>query len=201
VRLVVEQGNRVGQEFVLDERVATIGRSAENNLVLLEHGVSRHHARLQRDPQGWLVLDQGSTNGTYINGQPLPAHEPYLLRPGDRIALGNAVLAFYETEPSAEPEAPPDGGSEQPPRRLHPALMLVGAVGLIVVLAGLVFLLVMVLQPDQAPPTPTGVEPLEHMLTALPLPTGLDDVVTAIAPLLPTGLPLPQLGGTPTPTP
>jgi hypothetical protein len=165
--------------------------------VLLEHGVSRRHARLQRGPQGWLFTDLGSTNGTYVDGQRLPAHQDYLLQPGERVTMGNAVLILWYAEKQDEFEE----GEAQPVRRLHPAVMIVGAVAVVAVLAGLVLLLVLVLRPEPLPPTPTVVEPMEHMLTVLPIPTGFEDMITSVATMLPEGLPLPLFGGTPTPTP
>jgi len=201
MRLIVEQGSLAGQEFALAEPVVSIGRSAESGLVLRDHGVSRHHARLQRDPRGWLLTDEGSTNGTYVNGQRLPPHEPYLLRPGDRIALGSAILAVYEAGPAVAAGVPMGGDAEGQPRRVHPALMAVGALVLLAVLAGAALLLVMVLRPAPGPPTPTAGEPLQQMLTALPLPTGFDQIVTDVVPLLPTDLSLPFFGATATPVP
>lgn len=201
MRLIVEQGSLAGQEFAPTEPVVSIGRSAESGLVLRDDGVSRHHAHLQREPRGWLLTDEGSTNGTYVNGQRLPPHEPYLLRAGDRIALGSAVLAVYEAGPAVEPGVPMDGDAEGQPRRVHPALMAVGALVLLVVLAGAALLLVMVLRPAPGPPTPTAGEPLQQMLTALPLPTGFDQIVTDVVPLLPTDLSLPFFGTTATPVP
>ena len=45
-----------------------VGRSEDNDLVLPDPGVSRHHARLEPDGTHWRVVDLGSTNGTWING-------------------------------------------------------------------------------------------------------------------------------------
>lgn len=54
-------------------------------------GVSHRHALLVRRPDGgWSVIDQGSTNGTTVNGgsEPITPHEPVDLRDGDRVHLG-----------------------------------------------------------------------------------------------------------------
>jgi FHA domain len=54
-------------------------------------GVSREHARLLAQPgHTWAVIDDGSTNGTYLNGghQPIPAHQQVSLAEGDRVHLG-----------------------------------------------------------------------------------------------------------------
>jgi pSer/pThr/pTyr-binding forkhead associated (FHA) protein len=209
MKLIVEQGSlrsadpemMAGREVSLVQPLVSIGRGGDNDLVLPEEGVSRHHARFERGPQGWLLTDLGSTNGTYVNGKRLPGHEATLLRPGDRVTIGGTVLSVRQEE------EPAPGGADEGHRvargaaRPTPALMIVGAVGLLVVLAGLVMLLVLVLKPAEGPPTPTAVDSMQQMLTAIPMPTGLDQIVTAVVPLLPSGLPLPFFGGTPTPTP
>lgn len=201
--LIVEQGQQAGQRYALTAPALTMGRGADNDLVLEEPAASRHHARLERTSQGWQLIDLASTNGTFVNGQKLVSHDPYLLRPQDRIAIGGTVL-LVQPDPSAIQGGPPDVEPQKmsPGRRrarIHPALAVMGVLVVIVILVGLVFLLVTALQPAPAPPTPTLVDPMQHMLTALPLPTGFDDLVTTVATLLPEGL-LPSLmGGTPSP--
>ena len=54
--------------LALDARRLTVGRAAENDLVLADPEVSRHHARLEADGDGWRVVDLDSTNGTWVNG-------------------------------------------------------------------------------------------------------------------------------------
>lgn len=62
----------------------------------IEHGVSRQHASILRDGQTLTLVDLGSTNGTYLNGQPLDPHEPRPLRDGDDIRLGRLRVSYYE---------------------------------------------------------------------------------------------------------
>lgn len=69
-----------------------IGRSRNCEVVLEDTGVSRRHAELRPDADGWVVSDLGSTNGVRVNGQDI--HEPHLLRPGDRIELGSTEVVF-----------------------------------------------------------------------------------------------------------
>jgi len=77
------------RQVVLDGRPLTIGRATDNDLVLGDSRVSRHHARLQ-SRRGTLVLtDLASSNGTRVNG--ITVHE-VVLGPGDRIQLGDSVL-------------------------------------------------------------------------------------------------------------
>lgn len=52
-------------------------------------GVSRRHALLRHIPQGAMISDAGSRNGTWVNGKRIPADEEYALQHGDRISLGH----------------------------------------------------------------------------------------------------------------
>lgn len=59
-------------------------------------GVSRSHARLIRCPEGWLLEDMHSTNGTFLNGQRVLPREPVRLRSSDLIRCGQLTMIFYE---------------------------------------------------------------------------------------------------------
>ena len=63
-----------------------VGRADDNDLVLADPEVSRHHARLEPDGQGWRAIDLGSTNGTWVNGVRLNAAS---IVPGDEVAFGS----------------------------------------------------------------------------------------------------------------
>ncbi|HEX2280401.1 MAG TPA: DUF3662 and FHA domain-containing protein [Thermomicrobiales bacterium] len=63
-----------------------VGRAADNDLVLTDPEVSRHHARLETDGQGWRIVDLGSTNGTWVNGERLGTGT---IAVGDEIAFGS----------------------------------------------------------------------------------------------------------------
>jgi hypothetical protein len=62
-----------------------VGRADDNDLVLADPEVSRHHARLELDAQGWRAVDLGSTNGTWVNGVRLNAAT---IDAGDEVAFG-----------------------------------------------------------------------------------------------------------------
>jgi hypothetical protein len=195
MRLVVERGELAGQEFALEEATVMIGRGQENDIHLAEPGTSRQHARLQHKPQGWTLTDLGSTNGTSVNGQRLRPHEVYLLRPGDRIAIGSSVLVVEEPAASQSTWPVPKQ------RERHPALLVAGALLLVVALSGIVVVLVIMLQPQQEAVTPTPMNQIQQLITALPVPTEFQDIVTSVIPLIPTGLPLLPPGETTTPPP
>jgi hypothetical protein len=63
----------------------TVGRAEDNDLVLANPEVSRHHARLEPDGKGWRAVDLGSTNGTWVNGVRLDAAS---IAVGDEVAFG-----------------------------------------------------------------------------------------------------------------
>jgi pSer/pThr/pTyr-binding forkhead associated (FHA) protein len=63
----------------------TVGRADDNDLVIVDPEVSRHHARLEPDGQGWRAIDLRSTNGTWVNGVRLDAATIVV---GDEVAFG-----------------------------------------------------------------------------------------------------------------
>jgi hypothetical protein len=175
MRLVVEQGKLAGHGFDLERSVIVIGRGQDCDIILDEHQVSRQHARLQHTPQGWMLLDLGSTNGTQVNGQQLKAHVPYALRPGDRVALGTAVLALQQ--PTVGEAVPQESQKRGKP---HPALLIAGAVLIAVVLVGIVVVLVLSLQSKEDETAPGDLGPLDQVEELLPVPTLLEGITTAL---------------------
>jgi ABC-type multidrug transport system ATPase subunit len=75
----------------------SIGRAPENGLVVETAEASRHHARVERTPEGCVVVDLGSANGTLLNGERLEA-ESRLLRSGDTISIGEIPIRFVSEE-------------------------------------------------------------------------------------------------------
>jgi pSer/pThr/pTyr-binding forkhead associated (FHA) protein len=67
-RLVITSGAKEGLEIDLPDEQLTIGRSQDSGLVIRDDYTSTHHARLLRWPEGWVVQDLDSTNGTYLDG-------------------------------------------------------------------------------------------------------------------------------------
>jgi hypothetical protein len=88
--LLMSDGTRVE---VGDEPVA-IGRLPECEVVLADANVSRRHAEVRRQDDGFFVVDLGSTNGTRVNGQGVRERR---LADGDEISVGSTVLRFEAT--------------------------------------------------------------------------------------------------------
>jgi diguanylate cyclase (GGDEF)-like protein len=96
--VVVVNGAQLGLEARIDENPLMIGRADDCGLVLSNTSVSRHHCRIFRDGNGYSVEDLGSTNGCFVNGEPV---QRLGLRDGDRLRVGQCELKFFG-EGSAE---------------------------------------------------------------------------------------------------
>ncbi len=98
-RLVVIEGERIGQKFTLDQTKHVIGRGVDVQIELTDPEMSRRHAEIRRiGPFSYVIEDLQSSNGTYINGAPLKT--PTALYLGDKIRLGsNVVLLFTVHDP------------------------------------------------------------------------------------------------------
>lgn len=60
-----------------------------------EYGISRRHAVIRRLPNGLVLVDLDSSNGTKLNGELLEPNRPYPLRSGDSITLGDLKMRIY----------------------------------------------------------------------------------------------------------
>jgi pSer/pThr/pTyr-binding forkhead associated (FHA) protein len=70
----------------------SIGRDASCDLAIADMSVSRLHAQLERTPDGWLLSDLESTNGTRVNGWRVRGKVP--VRAGDLVSFGNLEVVF-----------------------------------------------------------------------------------------------------------
>nr|WP_237773622.1 MULTISPECIES: FHA domain-containing protein [Streptomyces] len=74
-------------------RKMRIGRALENELVVSDLQVSRHHAEFTATPDGrFEIHDLGSHNGTYVNGQPIPKSSTVLIGPNDIVGVGHSTF-------------------------------------------------------------------------------------------------------------
>ena len=89
-RLTVQKGPTRGQSYLLQGGTVTLGRQADNQIVINDSMVSRHHARLEWQGNGYVVHDLGSANGTWVNGQRIQG--PTRLSPGDTLGLSPDIV-------------------------------------------------------------------------------------------------------------
>lgn len=115
--LTIVEGKDQGRQFTFDQPEVLIGRTAENDVVLYDPGVSRRHVKIREDGGRYRVEDLGSANGTQLNGVTVAEEE---LKEGDAIGVGPVVFTFSA---GAAPEraAAPQGPKAFGPARAPPA--------------------------------------------------------------------------------
>lgn len=90
--LTIRGGSKDGMQVALCDPVTRIGRGLQADVILEEPTVSRRHAIVVRRDDDVVLLDDNSLNGTWCNGERVT--DRVVLRDGDVIALGTAVLRF-----------------------------------------------------------------------------------------------------------
>ena len=85
-----------GERFALVDDENLIGRVADCQIILSDENVSRNHASIQRLGTGFVIVDRGSTNGTYVNGVKVDSAR---LAAGDTLRVGRVeILLSREVE-------------------------------------------------------------------------------------------------------
>lgn len=98
--LIIQQQSQPSPEiYVLDRSTITIGRETDNDIVLTEPEVSRHHMRLMRNDQRYAVEDLNTMNGTTVNHSTIL--KQHRLKINDRIGIGTGVILWYTDDPDA----------------------------------------------------------------------------------------------------
>ena len=91
----VEEGKEPGRVYEVRKESLSIGRSRESDIFLEDLAVSRLHASIVNMGNGnYALKDEGSANGTKVNGQLVSKNQTYPLQEGDRVQLGQTVLVF-----------------------------------------------------------------------------------------------------------
>jgi len=195
-----ESGPLAGQSFALDRSPFSIGRGADNDLVVPDTPVSRKHACLELQGDRWLLRDLGSSNGTLLNRQ-VVKDSPQPLRNGDLVGIGNSVFVFATQAHQAASHAgdlcqvaQPQGRPGQPviSQQRRSGRIVAAVIALVVVVAivaAVLFFSGLVGKDKEAEATPG--------LPSIGLPTGLPSALPTIQ--VPTGLPVPT-GDLPLPT-
>ena len=109
VRLIIEDLEGSTTVVNLGNEEVTIGRKPHNTIQLTEQNVSRSHAKLNFQDDGWLIHDLGSYNGVKVNG--VAIHQPALLRESDLIQIGDYHLTLTDDVARATVDIGPRGAA------------------------------------------------------------------------------------------
>ncbi len=71
-----------------------LGRDRSCGIVLESHLVSKRHAMIQKIKDDFYITDLKSTNGTFVNKEPVPVGKYVRIEPGDRIKIGKTILTI-----------------------------------------------------------------------------------------------------------
>ncbi|MCC7386328.1 MAG: diguanylate cyclase [Deltaproteobacteria bacterium] len=93
--LLVLSGRSAGRSFTLTRDETLIGRTPESEVRLDDDGVSRRHAKVVRSDGQWIVMDLGSTNGTYHDGERV---QVLTLYEGAKIQLGMGTILRFQQQ-------------------------------------------------------------------------------------------------------
>ncbi len=90
--IVITEKGGAQRQLDIESLEVSIGRLEDNDICLPKSNVSKHHAKLVFKDDRYVLLDQKSTNGTYVNGRRISA--PMVVRKGDKIYIGDFILTL-----------------------------------------------------------------------------------------------------------
>ncbi len=94
-----------GEDYHFEKELIRLGAMDDNDIVLDDDTVSRHHCRIVQEETGYVLVDERSTNGTFINS--VRIREAFL-HPGCTIAVGQTKLKFNAGDKAVEIQPSPD---------------------------------------------------------------------------------------------
>jgi two-component system, cell cycle response regulator len=92
VVIYTKEATLLGKRFVLEASPMRAGRGADNQIVLDGDSVSRRHCHIESRGDAWFAVDDGSTNGTYVNDDQISSAQK--LENGDRIKVGPTIFKY-----------------------------------------------------------------------------------------------------------
>lgn len=110
LRIVPSDGDSFERSVAAED--LRIGRSSRTDLTILDPLISREHARLYREGDHWFVLDLGSHNGTFVNGERVEG--PRRVRSGDVLGMGGSTVTVRLAPTLHEPPAATEGSLFRP---------------------------------------------------------------------------------------
>ena len=115
-------GPVANQVIELVELDITLGRDLSNDIVIGDSEVSRNHARLTWQGDGYTIQDLRSTNGTWVNGN--SAMRASRLTAGDMVAVGKVSVFVYELVPEPVTDTTPEQGASEPPDPIESTMLM-----------------------------------------------------------------------------
>lgn len=111
--VVITDEGGVRRRLDFSKSELTVGRVQGNDIVLAKRNVSKQHARLSLKNDQAIVVDLGSTNGTWVNGRKITS--PHPLKKGDKIYIADFILTLEPANDDAERRSATPRLSEPPP--------------------------------------------------------------------------------------
>ncbi len=114
----MRKGQLKGHRFPIRVPIVNVGRAEYNDIVVPDPSVSSAHAKIQLREGIWILVDLGSTNGTFVDGERVSEEAP--VAPGAVIRFGEVSLVFESTK---DDSAKQGGGTQvlgaiEPPEEL-----------------------------------------------------------------------------------
>ena len=104
--IVVKYEDKVIEKVVTEKKRITIGRTADNDIVLDNLGVSRKHAQIEFSPDSAVIIDNESLNGTFVNNRKVTEE---ILKEDDQITIGKYNLVYRKEPEKAQKLTDMDG--------------------------------------------------------------------------------------------
>lgn len=93
--IIVKFEDKVIERVVTEKKRISIGRTADNDVVLDNLGVSRKHAQIEFNPDSAVIMDNESLNGTFVNNRKITEE---ILKDNDQITIGKFNLIYHKEE-------------------------------------------------------------------------------------------------------
>lgn len=104
--IVVRYEDKIIERVVTEKRRISVGRTNDNDIVLENRGVSRKHAVIEFNPDGAVVMDNESLNGTFVNSRRVSEE---VLRENDIVTIGKYSLVYFPEATNELDSASMDG--------------------------------------------------------------------------------------------
>jgi pSer/pThr/pTyr-binding forkhead associated (FHA) protein len=132
-KLVILTQGLTGRAHELNVDRTTIGRVEDNTFQIAETSVSSHHCEVLLRGSDVVIKDLNSTNGTFINDQPVTSES--VLKPGQTLRLGTVELKLetggVASAPATAPaNAAPDASAKTPPKKSEATMVIPRGVSL-----------------------------------------------------------------------